>query len=425
MGKRYSQLTNTATEADFVSGNYGAIDTSSGGKKEPLNLRFLNLGDVYYKYGYTTLAQCHYEGVYQCTAGSLSYITDLPWGIPSGSFIMIVKSSANNYVLQTIIRSNGNMYFRIVKTTDNTASAWESNFNNRGDIYTNMNRTSIEDVQQDGIYRLASSNFSHITDLPTGINATFTLIVKRLDLNGYYNQQIILCNNGRVFWRNAARSGGAGTTTAWHEVAIYEKGNEEGYFKTFGDIYGDLGKTTLESCSDEGFYRLGAANFSHITELPSGISATFTLFVKRLDIAGRYNQQIIRCNDGKVYWRNAAIPNQGGTTSAWHEVAVYEKGVEEGYFKTFGDVYVNLGYTSFAECLEEGVYRCGSANYASITDKPDTLTATCTLYVKRLDLDNKYVQQIIIANNGQIYWRNCARPNSGGTTSAWKNFTQN
>ena len=56
MGKRYSQLTNTADETDLVSGSYFGIDTSAGAKKLPaeiipvLNKKSVNFGTSVSKY---------------------------------------------------------------------------------------------------------------------------------------------------------------------------------------------------------------------------------------------------------------------------------------------------------------------------------------------------------------------------------------
>lgn len=296
-------------------------------------------------------------GVYAIPSDLVSSFDDLPGLLPSGSFALEVLPNGDDFVVQKIIKSNGLEYTRLVdKFHPQNNTQWFSNFNNYEDIVNDLHRQSLEACNIDGIYRCGSAGFASLSDLPAGCEKTFIMLVKRLDLNGRNNLQIIFCNDGKVFWRYSSRDG-IGGRSEWKNITPQVRGKEESLFKSFGDVVIDLQKTSLESCNEEGIYRCASAGFASISDLPPGLTATSTMFVKRLDINGRYNQQIIFANNGQVFWRNSSRDGIGATMP-WHNITPREVG--------------DTGQTRWAalgDSITEGVYSTGEGFATLVTDK--------------------------------------------------------
>lgn len=134
-----------------------------------------------------------------------------------------------------------------------------------------------------------------------------------------------------------------------------------------GDVTA-LGHSSFAACTEQGYYSFTAANIANIDDCPAGVTSGGVLVVYKKAAAGVTYQEI-KTIAGEAYYRHTS---SGGTTEF---AELFTKKMDA--FSYRGDVAA-LGFTSFAECKECGVYKFGGAALPGLPDAPDELVSDGT-----------------------------------------------
>lgn len=215
--KRFSQLTQTATEADLVSGNYFAIDGSAWTKKLPAELIGNKVGKK--TTTETDLNNITENGIYSVSTSMSNY----PTGAQNG--MLVVFNATANRKLQLLAESMqtfgsiSKLYYRCAEYTNNTWSKWELVVNvdnleellrsgGRTIVFNRLNaNTDLDTITSAGYYSLPS--LYTWTNAPDGFSYGF--LVSYIDSTSRFLQVIYDQGNGKCFTRSYV----SGTWGAW------------------------------------------------------------------------------------------------------------------------------------------------------------------------------------------------------------------
>ena len=183
-----------------------------------------------------------------------------------------------------------------------------------------------------------------------------------------YGESVTFNANTKAIKITLGRIAGSGIVMTNNDINTYFL--ENFYRNMSPDVYTmrargniiSLGKTSLNDCTDVGFYTFTTSDLQNLSNLPDDITSG-GLLITYYDANSRtYWQQIITPYYNYTRYSLSGIWGVIGGNKLFNEA-----------LKSRGNV-VALGYSSLAQCTEAGFYVFGTSDIASISDMPSGIT---------------------------------------------------